>query len=451
MQQVARACAAAEDTSLAAVKNILNGPHSQLAKQSAVMALFSAKLHYYEAALTAALNKLAAFKDHDEGRKRALLQCESRLRDLQVQIEKNNDQQRYVSSLLSNCLKNHECESRMDEKNKEIKTLQDSLFRSSIEKDKIKSQKDRVDKILEEMANESRQGAYIQIGAIPALFESTVSRVRVATENFAKIFLLAMRKVKRNLATDSYNLLPGVYLSKATHIAYVFQAYVSNQMFLGFEEANLCMYDVGLEDDKKRRRDCFMQFSHLAAPVDSKEEDPFSKDNNVAFQRFCCNKFMAVVPPWLERALFKDLRNRERIDKGEEPPNTQIYDKLKDLAGAVWLLHRLATSFKPAATIFRIRRGADVDLNLMQLVVPKEEDNNFTDKVGFMIMPGFEAKATTVKSLVYLEGPKQSLGQLQQQQAAAGAAVSVAPSGGPSLASPAAPKAKNAPSPRKRP
>ncbi|CAM6119724.1 unnamed protein product [Calypogeia fissa] len=76
----------------------------------------------------------------------------------------------------------------------------------------------------------------------------------------------------------------------------------------------------------------------------------------------------------------------------------------KSAAKTVWLLHNLAVSFEPPATIFKVADGADLDPKYMESTIMKlDDDERLVPKVGFMIDPGLRLHGEVIRPYdVYL-------------------------------------------------
>lgn len=219
-------------------------------------------------------------------------------------------------------------------------------------------------------------------------FQDAFNAASKAIHDFAKplISFLRVSGWDLDLAANSIEEDAVVY-SKRCHKKYAFEAYIARRMFHGISIGSYNFgYGAGFDD-----------------PVGALIEDPDS-----GFAEFCRSKYLLIVHPKMEASFFGNLDHRMLVTRGKHP-RTPFYEAFVKMANCVWILLGIATSVKPKAEIFGVKRGTEFSKVYMQCV--EEGDKGATDgvdegqtrlKVEFMVMPGFRIGDTLVKSQVYL-------------------------------------------------
>eukprot|EP00252_Welwitschia_mirabilis_P013699 TRINITY_DN3016_c0_g1_i1.p1 TRINITY_DN3016_c0_g1~~TRINITY_DN3016_c0_g1_i1.p1 ORF type:complete len:417 (-),score=46.29 TRINITY_DN3016_c0_g1_i1:949-2199(-) len=230
------------------------------------------------------------------------------------------------------------------------------------------------------------------------LFVRSVRQVSVAAQEFTRLLMGLMKEADWDLECAANSIEPHVRFLKESHWKFAFESYVSLGMFGGFESEDFCL-NGGLPsilDHQRHRLYCFMEYEDMV-----KREDPYVFLDS-PFGKFCHKKYLQIVHPRMEDSFFGNVDQRELITNGGHP-RTPFYNSFLKLAKAVWLVHRLAYSFYPAASIFQVRRGTDFSSLLMESVVPGRKILKSRPKVAFTVMPGFRVEKAVVQCQVYLE------------------------------------------------
>ncbi|KZT76696.1 hypothetical protein F511_46280 [Dorcoceras hygrometricum] len=77
------------------------------------------------------------------------------------------------------------------------------------------------------------------------------------------------------------------------------------------------------------------------------------------------------------------------------------------MASSIWLLQKLAYSFRPTVEIFQVERGVEFSMVYMEDVLGKSSFPWSTVPiVGFTVVPGFKVGGTVIQSQVYLMSQK---------------------------------------------
>ena len=111
--------------------------------------------------------------------------------------------------------------------------------------------------------------------------------------------------------------------------------------------------------------------------------------------KFCRSKYLILIHLKMEASFFGH-------------PRTGFYQAFLQLAKSVWILHRLAYSFDPAAKIFQVKKGSEFSDSYMESVLKNivVDEKGESPRVGLMVMPGFWIGGSVVQSRVYVSGVK---------------------------------------------
>eukprot|EP00249_Psilotum_nudum_P019685 c27372_g1_i1 orf=815-2095(-) len=292
-------------------------------------------------------------------------------------------------------------QSEIHKKNAEVETLRDMLAQMTLKKEKLERRVKRLD---QRVVRDSPVDVSNELSPTPYVFQSTVREASEAAGTFAKLLISMMKTSQWDLDAASNSIEAGVSYTRRSHRKYAFQSYVCHRMLTGFENENFYM-DGSLSfvlDPEMHRRDCFNQF------LDMSNTDPMemvSANPDCMFGRFCKKKFLDLVHPKMEDSFFGTLEHRTQLTNGTHPC-TQFYQSFLRLAMAMWLVHRLAFSFDPTASIFQVRKDTEFSPIYMESIVPGLEKGNSSPavvpKVGITVMPGFRVEKTIIKCQVYV-------------------------------------------------
>jgi hypothetical protein len=94
--------------------------------------------------------------------------------------------------------------------------------------------------------------------------------------------------------------------------------------------------------------------------------------------------------PW--NIVFKDTEERKSFTGA-----------FLDAAKCIWLLHRLASSLYPAATILRVGKGMEINPQYVERMASSDTlcSKCQKAKVQFMIAPGFQVHQKVIECQVY--------------------------------------------------
>ncbi|KAK2652975.1 hypothetical protein Ddye_012831 [Dipteronia dyeriana] len=222
------------------------------------------------------------------------------------------------------------------------------------------------------------------------MFEDSFKAALNSIHDFAKPLISLLRASGCDLEQAANSIEGSVVYSKKCHKKYAFEAYIARRMFheMSLESCNV--------DDILRFDD----------PVDALIENP-----NSDFASFCKNKYPLVVHPMMEASFFGNLDQRMFLLSGKHP-RTPLYQVFVKMAKWIWILRGIASTIDPEAKLFDVTKGCEFSDAFMEPVVETCEDSagsgkgKATQKVEFMVMPGFSIGETLVKSRVYLSRMK---------------------------------------------
>ncbi|KAJ0258597.1 Myosin-4 protein [Hirschfeldia incana] len=237
------------------------------------------------------------------------------------------------------------------------------------------------------------------------LFMSTYEAASKAVHDFSKPMINMMKAAGWDLDSAAESIEPGVAYAKRPHKKYAFESYICQRMFSGFQHKDFSSESaMVVADDDDDTETFFRQFLSLKDmdPLDALCTNP---DSN--FGQFCRSKYLVLIHPKMEASFFGNLDQRDYVAGGGHP-RTGFYQAFLKLAKSVWILHRLAYSFDPAAKIFQVKKGSEFSDSYMESVLKNivVDEKGESPRVGLMVMPGFWIGGSVVQSRVYVSGVK---------------------------------------------
>ncbi|KAF8113833.1 hypothetical protein N665_0045s0073 [Sinapis alba] len=230
------------------------------------------------------------------------------------------------------------------------------------------------------------------------LFVSTYEAASKAVHDFSKPLINMMKAAGWDLDSAADSIEPDVAYAKRPHKKYAFESYICQRMFSGFQQLN---FSVDSADDTET---FFRQFLALK-DMDALDALGTNPDSN--FGKFCKSKYLILIHPKMEASFFGNLDQRDYVTGGGHP-RTAFYQAFLKLAKSIWLLHRLAYSFEPAAKIFQVKKGSEFSDSYMESVLKNivVDEKGESPSVGLMVMPGFWIGGSVIQSRVYVSGVK---------------------------------------------
>ncbi|KAF8099685.1 hypothetical protein N665_0238s0014 [Sinapis alba] len=235
------------------------------------------------------------------------------------------------------------------------------------------------------------------------LFMSTYEAASKAVHDFSKPLINMMKAAGWDLDSAANSIEPDVAYAKRPHKKYAFESYICQRMFSGFQHKDFSVdSETAMADEDTET--FFRQFLALKDmdPLDALCTNP---DSN--FGKFCRSKYLILIHPKMEASFFGNLDQRDYVMGGGHP-RTGFYQAFLKLAKSVWILHRLACSFDPAAKIFQVKKGSEFSDSYMESVLKNivVDEKGESPRVGLMVMPGFWIGGSVIQSRVYVSGVK---------------------------------------------
>ncbi|PON98482.1 hypothetical protein TorRG33x02_057160 [Trema orientale] len=246
------------------------------------------------------------------------------------------------------------------------------------------------------------------------VFRHTIKSIR----SFVRLMMEEMKSANWDFDAAAYAIQSDVIYRKEEHKCLAFESFVSREMFDAFCYPNfLFPKDRSFTDKKKQTEKFFARFKELKS---LKPKDYLSQRPRSAFANFCRLKYLKLIHPKMEVAFFGDQSQRNLIHGGEFPSSSSssstFFALFAEMAKRVWLLHCLAFSFDPEASIFQVQKGcrfSEVYMeSIAEEVFPTLENNTCISQesdyqVAFTVIPGFRIGKTVIQCKVYLSQTQQ--------------------------------------------
>ncbi|CAF2081000.1 hypothetical protein HID58_020663 [Brassica napus] len=242
----------------------------------------------------------------------------------------------------------------------------------------------------------------------PTHFVAYLQHTVKSTRGFVRLMIEQMKLAKWDISMAVNSIQPGVFYYKQDHKCFAFEHFVSNVMFEAFHLPYFStarsfkkMEKQSKTEEKQSRTEerevFFERFTELKS---MKAKDYLKARPKSRFARFCRIKFLQLIHPKMEEALFGHLHLRNQVSAGEFP-ETSLCSGFLEMAKRVWLLHCLAFSFEREAEIFRVPKGCRFSEVYMRSVA-EEGLEEAEPRVAFTVVPGFKIGKTSIQCEVYL-------------------------------------------------
>ncbi|XP_043700288.1 protein GRAVITROPIC IN THE LIGHT 1-like, partial [Telopea speciosissima] len=236
-------------------------------------------------------------------------------------------------------------------------------------------------------------------GLNPNHFITVLRFAGKSIRSFVKVMIEQMKSAGWDIEAAADSIEPNVVYAKPNDECFAFECFLCREMFDGFHISNFSLPNVYEPERDQRQSYFFARFTELksAKPMEFLTQKPRSP-----FGKFCRAKYLKLVHPKMESSFFGDLNQRNLVNAGGYP-ETAFFATFAEMAKRVWLLHCLAFSFEPEASIFQVRRGCRFSEVYMEsvsehaLMLPVEMAG-----VGFTVVPGFRIRKTVIQCQVYL-------------------------------------------------
>lgn len=225
-----------------------------------------------------------------------------------------------------------------------------------------------------------------------------------SVRSFVKLLVQEMESSSWNIDVAVDSIHPNLSFSNKNHKCFVFESFVCQEMFQGFENPTF-----SLQNDQSC--DSFVPY-HIDQfkKLKSVNSVSFLKTHpNSSFAKFTRSKYLRLVHPKMEASFYGNLKQRKMINAWEFP-ETPFFESFAEMARRVWILHCLALSFGNGKelSVFQAGKKCRFSEVYMESVVSNESssagDRGFT--VAFTVVPGFKIGKTVVQSQVFLSPAK---------------------------------------------
>ncbi|KAE9585132.1 hypothetical protein Lal_00017945 [Lupinus albus] len=267
----------------------------------------------------------------------------------------------------------------------------------------------RQNKSIEKKLNQSGQLSVLDNLHISGLSHSHFSiALRHAVRSirsFVRLIVDEMRSSSWDVDSAINAIEQGVVYWIEDHKCYAIESFVCKEMFDSFHFPNFSLPNESLPERNKQPQWFFGRFNELRS---MKAKEFLAENPRSSFAKFCRVKYLKLVHPKMESSFFGNLNQRSLLKAGEFP-NTAFFASFTEMAKRVWLLHCLAFSFEPQASIFQVEKGC----RFSDVYLESVNDEMFLQTVesephvAFTVVPGFRIGKTVIQCQVYLSAPNQ--------------------------------------------
>ncbi|CAH2053679.1 unnamed protein product [Thlaspi arvense] len=269
-------------------------------------------------------------------------------------------------------------------------------------------------KLMEKRLNQSGQlcnplDLNLHLSALnPTHFATYLHHTVKSIRGFVKMMVEQMKFAGWDIDMAADAIQHEVVYYKQEHKCFAFDNFLCKVMFDAF---HLPCFSSESSSHKKSRETFFERFTELRS---MKAREYIASRPKSRFSRFCRAKYLQLVHPKMEQAFFGHLHLRNQVSAGEFP-ETSFCTAFLEMAKRVWLLHCLAFSFDPEASIFQVSEGCRFSEVYMKSVAEeaflssgKEESSPESEpRVAFTVVPGFRIGKTSIQCEVYLSRSSQ--------------------------------------------
>ncbi|XP_052178634.1 protein GRAVITROPIC IN THE LIGHT 1 [Diospyros lotus] len=229
------------------------------------------------------------------------------------------------------------------------------------------------------------------------VLRQTVKYIRT----FVRLMINEMELAGWDLDAAASAIEPGVKYWNANHRCFAFESFVCREMFDGFNYPYFSPGKGSLPEQPKLKQLFFNRFTELKC---MKTREYLARKPKSSLGKFCTSKYLSVVHPKMESSLFGNLSQRNVVKSGEHPETT-FFATFSEMAKRVWLLHCLAFSLEPQASIFQVANKCRFSEVYMESVCEEPflpSGGTMEPAVAFTVIPGFKIGRTVVQCQVYL-------------------------------------------------
>lgn len=245
----------------------------------------------------------------------------------------------------------------------------------------------------------------LTIRVFEAMLRDSVKSMRC----FVKLLIDLMRRAGWDLEEAANSVYSGMNYAKKGHFRYAFLSYVCLGMFQNFDKHDFGLCDSEMicngNDTTKHgviNRESNGYLRQLIEHVANNPMEILSKNPKCEFSQFCGRKYEELIHPTMESSIFSNLDRKDKVLDSWKSMSV-FYESFVRMASSIWLLHKLAYSFKPAVEIFQVERGVEFSMVYMEDVLGRcSLLGKSRPRVGFTAVPGFKVGTTVIQSQVYL-------------------------------------------------
>ncbi|VVA97661.1 unnamed protein product [Arabis nemorensis] len=237
----------------------------------------------------------------------------------------------------------------------------------------------------------------------PSHFVTYLHHTVKSIRGFVKLMVEQMKFAGWDIDMAADSIQPEVFYYKQDHKCFAFEHFVCKIMFEAF---HLPYFSTESSSPQKKSKEMFFErFTELRS---MKTKEYIASSPKSRFSWFCRAKYLQLIHPKMEQAFFGHMHQRNQISACEFP-ETSFCTAFVEMAKRVWLLHCLAFSFDPEASIFEVPKGCRFSEVYMKslteeafLSPPEESSPESEPRVAFTVVPGFRIGKTSIQCEVYL-------------------------------------------------
>lgn len=315
---------------------------------------------------------------------------------LEFQVQENQSKLRVLETIVNSL------QSQIDVKDDEAVDLRKKL-------DSIRTV--NVDLMRKLGLKEGSTGLGLEVMLTIRVFEAMLRDSVKSMRCFVKLLIDLMRRAGWDLEEAANSVYSGTTYTKKGHFRYAFLSYVCLGMFQSFDknEFGLCDPEIICNGSGTKHSDNGVvdkesngYLRQLIEHVANNPMEILSKNPKCEFSRFCGRKYEELIHPTMESSIFSNLDRKDKVLDSWKSLSV-FYESFVRMASSIWLLHKLAYSFKPVVEIFQVERGVEFSMVYMEDVLGRcGLPGKGRPRVGFTVVPGFKVGRTVIQSQVYL-------------------------------------------------
>ncbi|KAH1218322.1 Protein GRAVITROPIC IN THE LIGHT 1 [Glycine max] len=261
-------------------------------------------------------------------------------------------------------------------------------------------------KAIEKRLNQSGQLSVLDnlhiTGLSPSHFIMVLRHAVRSIRNFVRLVVDEMRSAGWDIDAAVDAIEQNVVYMAEDHKCFAMEAFVCREMFDAFHIPNFSLSSESPLEKNRRQQWFFGKFNELKS---MKAKDYLAERPRSSFAKYCRVKYLGLVHPKMESSFFGNLSQRNLVNTGGGFPDTAFFTSFAEMAKRVWLLHCLAFSYEPEASIFQVEKGcrfSDVYMESVNDEIFLYSEVESDPQVAFTVVPGFRMGKTVLQCQVYL-------------------------------------------------